>query len=251
LISLLQGLLIGLSIVLPGMSGGTVFLILGIYEKSLQDIAHLYLKPYKLFLIGTIAGIFLGGQLLGRLLVFYRDPTAAFFLGILLASIKTVFKGRPSFTPVRVLTLAAGFFIGFYLAQEPLYIMGGSEVMWPLLIIGGALSCATMLLPGVPGSAVLIVMGIYDDVLFSLKNVLMGELLIFGAGALLGIYLFSRVLEKLYFRYQVSFAFLFAGLIAGSTRALFPAEWGFVEILVFLAGFCLIWFWGGERNTHS
>lgn len=246
--SLLQGILIGLSIVLPGMSGGTVIVILGIYEKSIKDFSRLNLKPYAVLAVGVVAGIFVGGQVFARFFILYRDPTAAFFLGILLASIKVLFKDRPSVNPVRVLTLVVGLLLGFFLVQEPFFIMGKSEVLWPVLIVAGALSSATMLIPGVPGNAVLIIMGIYDDLLFYLKEFFLRELLLFGVGSVLGILLFARVLEKVYFRYQVLFAFLFAGLIAGSSRAVFPTVWGIIEILAFLAGFGLIWFLGGERT---
>ncbi len=247
--SLLQGLFLGLSIVLPGMSGGTVIVILGIYEKSIQDISRFNLKPYGIIALGVAAGIFIGGQVFAQLFVLYRNSTAAFFLGILLASIRAVFRNRPASSPVRVLTLLTGLVMGLLMVREPLFVMGKSEILWPVLIISGALASATMLIPGVPGSAVLIMMGIYDDVLFYLKEFLIGELLLFGAGSLLGIILCARILEKIYFRFQAFFAFLFAGLIAGSSRALFPTEWGLIEVLLFFAGFSLIWFLGGERTA--
>lgn len=248
--SLLQGFLIGLSIVLPGMSGGTVILILGLYEKSIRDLSRLNLKPYIIIGLGVLVGIFAGGQVFAQLFILYRDPTAAFFLGIILASIKALFRGRPTLNPARVFIVLGGLLLGFLLVQEPVFIMGKSEVLWPVLIVAGALSTATMLLPGVPGSAVLIVMGMYDDILFYLKEFLLVELLLFGAGSVVGILLFARVLEKVYFKHQVFFAFLFAGLIAGSSWAVFPTVWGLLEVLLFLAGFGLIWFWEGKERVN-
>lgn len=247
--SLLQGLFLGLSIVLPGMSGGTVIVILGIYERIINDISRINLKPYGILTLGVAAGIFIGGQVFAQLFLLYRNSTAAFFLGIIIASIRAVFKNRPAPTPGRVLILFAGLVIGLLMVREPLFIMGKSEILWPVLIISGALASATMLIPGVPGSAVLIMMGIYDDVLFYLKEFLIGELLLFGVGSLLGLILCARILEKVYFRFQAFFAFLFAGLIAGSSRAVIPTEWGLMEVLLFLAGFCLIWFLEGKRTA--
>lgn len=248
--SLLQGFLIGLSIVLPGMSGGTVILILGIYEKSIRDLSRLNLKPYIILALGLLVGIFAGGQVFARLFILYRDPTAALFLGILLASIKALFKGRPILNPARGFILLGGLLLGFLLVQEPFFIMGKSQILWPVLIAAGALSSATMLLPGVPGSAVLLVMGIYDDILFYLKDFLLVELLLYGAGSLLGIVLLARILDKVYFKHQVFFAFLFAGLIAGSSWAVFPTAWGLMEVLLFLLGFGLIWYWEGKEQGN-
>ncbi|NLX90062.1 MAG: DUF368 domain-containing protein [Firmicutes bacterium] len=110
--SLLQGFLIGLSIVLPGMSGGTVILILGLYEKSIRDLSRLNLKPYIIIGLGVLVGIFAGGQVFAQLFILYRDPTAAFFLGIILASIKALFRGRPTLNPARVFIVLGGLPLG-------------------------------------------------------------------------------------------------------------------------------------------
>ena len=125
-----------------------------------------------------------------------------FFLGIIIASIRAVFKNRPAPTPGRVLILFAGLVIGLLMVREPLFIMGKSEILWPVLIISGALASATMLIPGVPGSAVLIMMGIYDDVLFYLKEFLIGELLLFGVGSLLVLFYVPGFLRKYIFAFR-------------------------------------------------
>lgn len=246
---LLQGLLLGCIIVLPGMSGGTVFLILGIYNRLVSDIARLNLKPYLPLAAGTIGGIFLGGTTFALLLGSYRNLTVAFLLGFLLASIKTVLAGRSYPTPSRVGIMLAGMFLGYVLSGEPVGIVGQRADINPLfLAIGGALSSATMFIPGVPGSSVLVVMGIYDNMLFYLKEFAVFNLAIFAFGGLLGILFLAKMLDRLYERFQTPVAYFFAGLIAGSARVLLPASWTAASFLAFITGFFIVWRWGGGRK---
>jgi putative membrane protein len=249
LISLGQGIVIGLSIVLPGISGGTVLIILGIYGDAIRDISQFRLAPHKVIILGIIAGIFLGGQILAQLLVFYPSLTATFFLGILLASTKAVFRERPSVTPVRALILILGFLAGFLMVEGSFHTMELVEVSWPYLFLCGAISSAAMLVPGISGSAFLIVLGVYSNLLFYLQAFRILELLIFALGCLLGMYAFSKVIEKIYFKYQAPCSYLFAGLIVGSTRILFPAVWRPAEAIVLVIGFCLVWLLEGGKKS--
>jgi putative membrane protein len=246
--SILKGIILGFVIVLPGMSGGTAFIILGLYEKIINDLSRFNLKPYLPLVCGTIGGIFVGGFFFSMLFASYRDITSAFLMGLLLASIKTVFNSRPHPSAGRILILAAGFLLAFLLANEPLGIVAeSSEINWAVLVLGGAFSSATMLIPGIPGSSVLILLGIYDDVLFYIKEFALINLFIFGAGCLLGIFFLAKVLDKLYSRYQAPTAYFFAGLIAGSARVLLPAFFNIPVFLAFIAGFILVWRWGGGK----
>jgi putative membrane protein len=201
--------------------------------------------------LGAVAGLLLGGQILGRLLSFHPELTAAFFMGFLLASIKAVFRERPGVTSLRGLILVLGFLAGFFMVDEPFLTMDLSEAFWPYLIFCGTVSGAAMIIPGISGSAFLIMLGIYNNMLFYLQTFRIPELLVFGTGSLLGVYVFAKILEKFYFRYQAPCAYLFAGLIAGSTKALAPDAWGSVTAAVFLAGFCLVWFLEGKQKSIS
>ena len=234
---------------LPGMSGGTVLVILGIHEKITRDISQLHFSPYKTFLPGVLAGVLLGGRLIVRFFVYYPDLATAFFLGIILASIKAVFRERPAITFKRIIILIVGFLIGFLLVDEPLQPISVSGIPWPLLMVCGAIASITMMIPGVSGSAILVMMGVYNDIIFYFESFRIAELLIFGVGAVLGIYAFSRVLEKVYTRYQAVLTYLFAGLIAGSCYSMLPAAWSLLVVVVFLTGFCMIWFLEGSGKT--
>jgi len=249
---LVQGFILGLIIVLPGMSGGTVFIILGIYEDLVQDIAAFKLKPYWPMLIGTVGGIFLGGTAFALFLSSHRDLTVAFLMGFLLASIKAVLLHRPALTVGRTGILLLGFLAGFLMSGEPVGILEPGEVVNPVLLaLGGAISSAAMFIPGVPGSSILIVMGIYDNILFYVKDITLFPLALFGAGALVGVFLLARVMEIIYFRYRAPVSYFFAGLIAGSARVLWPADWDISTVLLFAVGFYLVWRWGGGEVEKS
>ena len=246
-----QGMIIGLSIVLPGISGGTVFIILGIYEKTIRDISSLRLKPYKTFLVGGLFGMFLSGQILSELLVHYPTLSAAFFMGIVLASVKAVFRNKPTVSGNRILILIVGLVAGFLMTKESFQTLSVTEIAWWFLFLSGAISSIAMLVPGVSGSAFLIMLGIYSDIIHYLQTFRFLELTVFGLGAALGVFIFSKLLEKIYFKYQVPCTFLFAGLIIGSTRALIPGTVGFLEVLVFIAGFSLVWFFESQQRASQ
>jgi putative membrane protein len=248
---IIRGIILGFIIVLPGMSGGTVFVIFGIYEQMVKDLVRFNFRPYYPLVLGMLIGIFAGGKAFASFFEAYRDITAAFLLGCLLASIKTVLKECPKLNLRGFLFSLVGLAVGFFLVGEPIGIMlTDQEVSWILLIIGGAFASAAMVLPGVPGSSVLIVMGIYDSMLFYLKELMMSKLIIFAIGSLLGILFLLKLLERIYKRYHDLISYFFAGLILGASRVLFPYQFNILVILIFLAGFSLVWFFSGRKEKR-
>lgn len=246
---MVKGVLIGVIIVLPGMSGGTVFLILGLYEKIIGDLARLRLKPYIPLLLGLTLGVFIGGLLLSYVFTRFRDLSVAFLLGCLLASIKPILKGQGTKNPGMYLLLVGGFVLGFLMAGEPIELGDpGESASYLRLIIGGALASATMIIPGLPGSGVMILAGIYDDALFYLGNFQFFELFLMGISGVAGVFLLARGLEKLYMENRQIIAYTFSGLIAGSARAIIPYGFSFGVFLLFASGFALVWVYGARKT---
>ena len=246
-----KGVLIGIIIVLPGMSGGTVFLVLGLYEKIIRDLARLKLKPYIPLLIGLIGGVFIGGLLLSYVFEQFRDLSAAFLLGCLLASIRPILKGQKTKNPGMIGLLLAGFVVGYLMAGEPIELVDpGEAASYLRLFIVGALASATMIIPGLPGSGVLILGGIYDDALFYLGNFQFFELSLMGISGLLGIFVLARTLEKLYMNHRKVIAYTFSGLIAGSARAIIPFDFTIGVVILFVLGFGLVWIYGNRKTEE-
>ena len=246
---LIQGLIAGFVIVLPGMSGGTVFVILGIYERMIKDLVKFNLKPYLPVLAGALVGIFLGGMAFALFFQNYRDATAAFLLGCLIASIKAVLNNCPKTGRRKYLFIAIGFTVGYLMVGEPVNILtAGEDVSIFVLFVGGALASAAMIIPGIPGSSVLIVLGIYDTMLFYIKELAIQKLLIFGAGSLSGIFLLISLLERLYEKHRGVISYFFAGLILGSSRGLLPYKFSLTVAVLFILGFSLVWYWSGKSE---
>ncbi len=248
--NVMRGLLLGFVIVMPGMSGGTALVILGLYGKIISDLSRLKIIPHLPLIIGLFFGIYLGGVAFARLLIFYRDVTAAFFLGVILVSVRVIIKGRPAFNPYNMVALLGGFVAGYFMAGEPLGIVERATADPFLLFSGGAISSAAMLIPGVPGSAVLIVMGIYDDMLFLVNNLVVFPLAIFACGGFVGIVILARIMAKYYEQHQDFLSFLFAGLIGGSLRILLPQTINISVVIALFVGGLLVWYWG-EKNLEA
>lgn len=245
----LKGIILGFVMVLPGMSGGTVFLIFGLYENMVKDILSLKLKPYIPLGIGILVGIFLSGSIFGVVFENYRNATVAFLLGCLLASIKSVLKGVPKMNGSFLGVLITGAIAGVVMVGEPLGLSVKTEdVNLLLILIGGALSSAAMIIPGVPGSSVLILMGVYDTILFSIKELEIVNLLVFGAGAIIGIVLLLNILSKLYDKYKATVSYFFAGLILGSARSMIPSSITLGIVALFVIGFGIVWIWSSKDD---
>ena len=237
------GLLMGVVLVLPGMSGGTILIIFGIYERFIRDIAGFNFKPYIPLALGLLLGIYLGGLAFTVFFQHYRDATVAFLLGCLLASVKPLVEGCPKPDRKGIFTIALGVIFGFFLVSEAIgQVYPEMAVSWWLLFIGGALSSAAMIVPGIPGSSILILLGIYDAVLFFVAELHILNLAIFGAGSILGILVLANILNKFYMNHRVVISFLFAGLIVGSARGLIPENFSILYVVLFLVGFALVWF---------
>ncbi|HHX76905.1 MAG TPA: DUF368 domain-containing protein [Firmicutes bacterium] len=248
---LLKGLILGFVIVFPGMSGGTLFVIFGIYEQLMYDIARLNIRPYLPFVSGAVLGIYSGGYALSFLFAHYRDLSAAFLLGCLLASLKVLLGDKPAPNGSRLATLFLGAALTFIFASEPLALLkesGNPSAL--LLFVGGALATAAMIIPGLPGSSVLIMLGIYDNILFSLRELACLNLFFFLSGSILGIFFLARLFDGIFERHRVIISYLFSGLILGSARVVLPLEWNIPVLFPLAAGFVLVWFWGGKLKQQ-
>lgn len=240
----LQGIGVGISIILPGMSGGTAFLILGIYHRLINDLANLYLRPYIILSLGTLTGIVCGTSLLNLLLEKFTNIITSFLLGALLASIRFVF-GKESikdFLQIKhLLWLTAGIIIGWVFAVEPLTKFHPFPVKnWPLLFIGGLLSSITMILPGISGSSMLIIINLYNDILAALNQWHFPSLFAFGLGGAIGLFGFARMIHSIFQQHRQPISFLIGGLILGSSRTLFPTVLSYINVAFMVTGAFLV-----------
>lgn len=269
----LRGLLMGAADVVPGVSGGTVALIVGIYERLVRSISIAAGAGFRLLRLdirgavtrlrevewslvlplgaGILTSLVIGSRVIPLLLEAYPAQVSAVFFGLILGSLAIPYRriervGRGEIGLVVAFAIGAFVLVGLpprELESVPLY----------LVVPAAAVAICAMILPGVSGAFLLLAMGVYRPTLEALRNVDLPYIVAFVLGAALGLALFSRVLEWLLeHRHSVTMAAL-VGLMAGSLRALWPwlaedrgllvppsvAELGLMAALA-LAGFVLV-----------
>lgn len=239
---MLKGYLMGTADIIPGVSGGTMALITGIYERLIHGIRSVDFKFIPLALrgdwkgarknflsidlalfiplgIGILAAFLSLARIMRILLDHHTAPTYAFFFGLILASAGIVSKHVDHFDRRHILSGSIGFILVFLITGMD--TMDGNHST-PVLFLAGAVAICAMILPGISGSLILLIIGQYDHMLDALNHRVMADLITFAAGAFVGIVLFSRLLDHMIRHHRtMTMAFLF-GLMLGALRV--PVE---------------------------
>ncbi|MGI6347733.1 MAG: DUF368 domain-containing protein [Patescibacteria group bacterium] len=239
----LQGLAMGTVDIIPGISGGTLALILNIYSKILEQIKLINLdflkkiiqlkikdafKPLDLkFIIPLILGISSALISLARVISWalsnYPGYLYSFFIGLILVSSILLFP-RGKFKINGAITFLIGFILAFLIAKlQPIE----SSHTYFNIFISGAIAICAMILPGISGSFILIILGKYDFMLSLLHNPLNNILpiLIFVLGCIIGLLSFSRVLNFLLKKYYQITLITLIGFMLGSLKKIWPSQY--------------------------
>ena len=213
----IAGIFIGLSELLPGISGATVALMFGVYEKLSE-----FLRKFENFnlilplLFGMILSVFVFSSLINFL---YETHTNTFNIFIALIMIgygiflvittflnEDIDKGKKFF-----INLFLAILIGFYLAS---FHTNANQELNPLLLaLFGFIACSFLLFPGISGSAFLLSVGAYPLIIGSISNLDFGILFPFGIGMLMALVLMPRLINKAYKKFGKSMLVFFGGLI--------------------------------------
>lgn len=213
----IAGIFIGLSELLPGISGATVALMFGVYEKLLD-----FLRKFKNFnlilplLFGMILSVFVFSSLINFL---YETHTNTFNIFIALIMIgygiflvistflnEDIDKGKKFF-----INLFVAILIGLYLATFHINVNQDPNLL--LLSLFGFIACSFLLFPGISGSAFLLSVGAYPLIIGSISNLDFGILFPFGVGMLMALVLMPRLINKAYKKFGKSMLVFFGGLI--------------------------------------
>jgi putative membrane protein len=234
------GFLIGSANVIPGVSGGTMALILGIYEELIQSIRMIgrpeFLRPLFRFRIvealevihfrfltavglGGLLAIFSLARLLEWLLVTQPVFVWSFFFGLILASVWVVVKRLERWNWAALVALAVGT-AGAYLLVGLVPVQTPST--WWAFLLSGALAIGATILPGVSGALVLLIIGKYQDVIAAVNDRDVMIILLVGIGAAIGLLTVAQVLGWLFRRFHDLTLALLIGLMVGSLRKIWP-----------------------------
>lgn len=239
----------GAADVVPGVSGGTIALITGIYEELINSIKSINLDAARLFftgrwasfwkqingnfLLAVFAGIFISVLSLARLLEYLLEHQAvliwSFFFGLILASSYAVSRKINTWDYKKILALLAGIAIAFYITSVTPTTT--TDASWFLILSGGLASCA-MILPGISGSFILLLLGKYSFALHAVNERIFVDLLLLGLGAVAGLILFANLLSWLLKKYHDLTITVLVGFMIGSLNKIWPWKETLETILV-------------------
>jgi putative membrane protein len=235
----LRGLLMGAADIVPGVSGGTMAFITGIYDTLLASIRAFDLtflrKLFRLdlagawyhvngaFLLALLAGIatsiFSLAQIVSWLLENHPVPLWAFFFGLILSSTVVLLREVKQWSTAVVFSLLAGVVIALLIALSP--VVNLDVGLWGVFLAGFVAICA-MILPGISGSFILVLLGMYSTVLIAIKSFDLMFIVVFAFGAGSGLLCFSRLLHWLLHRFRESTMALLTGFLFGSLVVVWP-----------------------------
>lgn len=241
IILMIKGAIFGVANVIPGVSGGTIALTMGVYEDLISSISHFFKKPKKSlkfilpFAIGAVFSILLMSKLISFCLSKFPFPTTLFFVGLILGGVPLLTRKIKN---KKVKPFNIGLFILTFLIVLGMSLMnsGTREIslanpsifMYFILALVGMVAAATMVIPGISGSFVLMLLGFYEPIVNTVGDLtnfsnLGHNLLIlmpFGIGVLVGIVLIAKLIEYLFNKYEISTYYAILGFVIASILTL-------------------------------
>lgn len=242
LLNYLRGLLMGSADIVPGVSGGTVALVVGIYERlvssvragtsamvallrlDLVQVRHRLRQVHWGLVVPLVAGIgtaiVIGARFIPGLMEDYPVQTQALFFGLILGALAVPWRRIHERLPAHFVVAIVAAVATFVLVGLP-----PREVTDPgpmIVFVAAAVAICAMILPGISGSYLLLIMGMYAPTLRALNARDLFYIGAFGLGAVVGLGLFSRLLDYLLTRHHDTTMAVLVGMMAGSLRALWP-----------------------------
>ncbi len=235
----LKGMAMGAADVVPGVSGGTIAFITGIYEELIGSISSINKDTFKLlfrgqfrelwtsingnFLAVLFAGIFTSILTLASVLTYtlehYPILTWSFFFGLVAASVWMMGRTVKRWNIKALLAFLIGTVVAYTITE--MGATAGSDAPW-YLVLSGALAICAMILPGISGSFILLLLGAYSTVLAAVANRELLTIAYVGIGAVAGLLLFSKGLKFIFERYYNFTIALLSGFLLGSLNKLWP-----------------------------
>lgn len=236
----LRGMAMGAADIVPGVSGGTVALITGIYDRLLAALANVDLTLIRAVLRGQINDAWrhvdatfllvlllgIGTSILGLasgihwLMETYPLPLWAFFFGLVLASTRTLWLAEGlEMTSKNIVAAVVGVAAALAVTSLPASAGSDSDIAF---FFAGALAICAMILPGISGSFILLIIGMYSSVITALSGFELVRLGLFASGCVVGLLLFTKVLHWLIDHHRTPMMALLTGFLLGSLNALWP-----------------------------
>ena len=234
-----KGVFMGIADAMPGISGGTIALLLGIYEELIRSISELKLSLFfelkkgfnpfwkKLngnFLLALVSGIGISlisfVKISANFLESFPLFIWSFFLGLIFATLNVIYKLINQWSSLNFFFLIISITFSYFLSSFSIYET--DEISLLYILFSGVIASSAMILPGISGSLILVILGVYAYLIKSLDNLEMIVIFTFMSGALVGLLGFSRILKYLFNKYRDTTYTIMLGLVIGSIEKVWP-----------------------------
>lgn len=243
-----KGFIMGIANIIPGVSGGTLAITLGIYEKLIGAISHFFknIKENLKFIVPIGIGMVLSILVLSKVISFCLDKytlaTILFFIGLILGGlpllnkkVKGHYKNIPNIL-IFILTFSFVICLSVLKGEGTVSFENMNLMNYILLFLVGVIAAGTMIIPGVSGSFVLMLLGYYKPIIDTISsltkfNNLFENILIlapFGIGVIVGIVVIAKILEFLFKKYEVKTYFGVMGFVCASLITIFISAEGLI-----------------------
>ena len=234
-----KGVFMGIADAMPGISGGTIALLLGIYEELIRSISELKLSLFfelkkgfnpfwkKLngnFLLALVSGIGISlisfVKISANFLESFPLFIWSFFLGLIFATVNVIYKLIKQWSSLNFFFLIISIIFSYFLSSFSVYET--DEISLLYILFSGVIASSAMILPGISGSLILVILGVYAYLIKSLDNLEMIVIFTFISGALVGLLGFSRILKYLFNKHRDTTYTIMLGLVIGSIEKVWP-----------------------------
>ena len=235
-----KGIFMGIADAMPGISGGTIALLLGIYEELIESISELKIslfsklinKGFKSFwekLNGNFLLVLVSG--IGISLISFVKISASFlesfplfiwsfFLGLIFATVYVIYKLINQWHNLNFFFLIISIIFSIFLSSFSAY--DTDEISLLYILFSGIIASSAMILPGISGSLILVILGVYAYLIKALDNLDMIVIFTFISGALIGLLGFSKILKYLFNNHRDATYTIMLGLVIGSIENVWP-----------------------------
>ena len=263
------GIMMGIADAIPGISGGTIALLLGIYEELIGSISNFNINLFKNlkkkgikycwnkingnFLLSLISGVLLSlvsfVKIFSILIQKYPLFIWSFFLGLILATLFVINRNIKKWNIVNFILIFIFAFLTILLSIINPSISENINLFY--ILICGIIASSAMILPGISGSLILVILGVYTLIINALNNFEYNIILVFLIGCLIGIINFSKIIKWLFHNYRDYTFSIMLGLVIGSIYTVWPwrksftddmtNEYIFLSVIITIIGFTVIY----------
>ncbi|MDE7361727.1 MAG: DUF368 domain-containing protein [Oscillospiraceae bacterium] len=240
----LCGVVFGTANVIPGVSGGTMLVVFGIFDRltdAISGIKKIFRNFWFLFTfaLGAGAGIILSAFIISSMFESFGVQTNMFFIGLILGGIPLIYRLGTAEKSVRPLCavpfiIAMAVVIGLTLLEKldvfklaPDVVTGFDIVVSLKLVVCAAIAAVTMIIPGISGSFVMMLLGVYETIIGAIKDLNFFVIIPFAIGAVIGIIGGAKLISMLIEKNKLMVYSALTGLVIGSVYAILPEGFGF------------------------